>query len=324
MFVAGVVDVPNVRDQLADRYLGDGLDWLSSNFSGTWGWPVGVNTHDAYRDWLITKLRAAELFFVTPAMTAVARQAALSFPRYALHENDVPTDIGFVVFAEPVSESLTPTSNIPVLIRAALWATCAVEIPTVEPGEGPMVVPGVHITVLNDTDALLDSAAFYVAHDSHGTPAQIRVYAEQLRREFGPLSYHEEVALPFIQDDEVYEPMQNTAIGSIIVTWLLMTQPLAEVTNDAAPRAVIRRYKRQDRPPPHIRTVTLRQPRRAGGASEGGPVREYHHRWIVRGHWRNHWFPSLERHKPVYIPSHVKGPVDAPLIGGERVNVLRH
>jgi hypothetical protein len=34
----------------------------------------------------------------------------------------------------------------------------------------------------------------------------------------------------------------------------------------------------------------------------------------VRGHWRNQWYPSMQAHRPKYIPEHIKGPEDKPLI----------
>jgi len=50
-----------------------------------------------------------------------------------------------------------------------------------------------------------------------------------------------------------------------------------------------------------------------------GPATDEHHsvewscRWIVHGHWRNQWCPSLGRHQPIYILPHIKGPDDKPL-----------
>lgn len=61
-------------------------------------------------------------------------------------------------------------------------------------------------------------------------------------------------------------------------------------------------------------------PRRCAGR---GATREYRHRWIVRGHWRNQYYPSRNDHRPIWIDPHLAGPEDKPLLGGERVNVLR-
>lgn len=40
---------------------------------------------------------------------------------------------------------------------------------------------------------------------------------------------------------------------------------------------------------------------------------EWSCQWLVRGHWRNQWHPRLQRHAPVWILPHIKGPADMPL-----------
>lgn len=62
-----------------------------------------------------------------------------------------------------------------------------------------------------------------------------------------------------------------------------------------------------------VRTVMLR--RREYVNREPGdhePV-DWQYRWTVRPHWRNQWYASEGRHKPVLIGSYVKGPPDKPL-----------
>lgn len=40
---------------------------------------------------------------------------------------------------------------------------------------------------------------------------------------------------------------------------------------------------------------------------------EWHHRWIVRGHHRAQWYPSLQAHKLIWVAPYVKGPDGAPM-----------
>ena len=54
-------------------------------------------------------------------------------------------------------------------------------------------------------------------------------------------------------------------------------------------------------------------------ASHDRPTEDSNHvdwsrRWIVRGHWRDQWYASEGRHKPIFVPPHVKGPDDKPLV----------
>ncbi len=46
----------------------------------------------------------------------------------------------------------------------------------------------------------------------------------------------------------------------------------------------------------------------------GGDV-EWSRRWLVRGHWRNQWYPSEQVHRTIWISPYVKGPEDRPFIG---------
>lgn len=40
---------------------------------------------------------------------------------------------------------------------------------------------------------------------------------------------------------------------------------------------------------------------------------DWSHRWIVRGHWRQQFYPKTVTHQPKWITPHIKGPDDKPL-----------
>jgi hypothetical protein len=80
-------------------------------------------------------------------------------------------------------------------------------------------------------------------------------------------------------------------------------------------RAGLMPQRLDDRP---VRVINLR--RRAASTIAGQSDREYHHQWIVRGHWRDQWYASRGVHRPVWIAPHVKGPEGAPMLGGEKVH----
>ena len=98
---------------------------------------------------------------------------------------------------------------------------------------------------------------------------------------------------------------------------------LGEQVTETTSRAERRRTARAELPERDVRVVRLRgrqSDRDSAGA--GAPGRDYQHRWIVRGHWRQQWYPSVESHRPIWINAHAKGPDGAPLLGGERVTVV--
>jgi hypothetical protein len=87
------------------------------------------------------------------------------------------------------------------------------------------------------------------------------------------------------------------------------------------PQAVIQLFLADRRPAPTRTPATVDQqdtPERGETAGD----REYRVRWVVRGYWRNQWYPSRQEHRPVWINPHIKGPEGSPLHIGETVHVL--
>jgi len=63
---------------------------------------------------------------------------------------------------------------------------------------------------------------------------------------------------------------------------------------------------------PVIKIIQLRRRSPATNGLEP-QSRDYSCRWLVRGHWRNQFYPSSKSHRPRFIPAYVKGPDDKPL-----------
>lgn len=61
-----------------------------------------------------------------------------------------------------------------------------------------------------------------------------------------------------------------------------------------------------------IDVITLRR-RDPSASAEGAHSVEWAHRWIVRAHLRQHWFPSKAAHLPIVIAPYMKGPEDKPI-----------
>jgi len=69
---------------------------------------------------------------------------------------------------------------------------------------------------------------------------------------------------------------------------------------------------------PVINVVKLRAIVHHTHEGEGEPV-DWSCRWIVRGHWRDQWYPSIRRNQPIWITPYIKGPEDKPLRNPERL-----
>jgi hypothetical protein len=76
-----------------------------------------------------------------------------------------------------------------------------------------------------------------------------------------------------------------------------------------------RAIKKAKQPEPGpVNVVRLRRASQSSGPQvDDSADSKYSTRWLVSGHLRNQWYPSLGRHKLIYIPPHMKGPEGAPL-----------
>lgn len=91
-------------------------------------------------------------------------------------------------------------------------------------------------------------------------------------------------------------------------------QKLLVASRQAASRATRRRAIASKREAEaEVNVIRLRRLiYRAHESAEGLPV-EWSCQWIVRGHWRNQWYPSLTKNQPIWINPYLKGPEDKPL-----------
>lgn len=63
-----------------------------------------------------------------------------------------------------------------------------------------------------------------------------------------------------------------------------------------------------------LHVVTLRREASNAQRDFDAADREYRHQWWVSGHYRSQWYPSLDRHRTIWIAPYLKGPSGAPMI----------
>lgn len=113
----------------------------------------------------------------------------------------------------------------------------------------------------------------------------------------------------------------------LYAVWALSGEPRICQAKPAAPSA---RYPLPSRFEPEIRKVkmlVLRENLHRPGESSADDERvrrEYSHRFIVRGFWRNQAYgPEHSLRRRQWIPPFVKGPADKPLICKDTVRIWR-
>ncbi|AVP41437.1 hypothetical protein SEA_YARA_103 [Streptomyces phage Yara] len=120
---------------------------------------------------------------------------------------------------------------------------------------------------------------------------------------------------------EKFKNVEDNTIAILKTAWIMMRQEEVSESSETEPsRNSSKRIRRQGGEPGKVRIVDIRS---HTGGSQGREqyAREYDHRWKVRGHWRNQWYPSRGVHRPKWIEEHVRGPEDMPLI--EKPTVYR-
>lgn len=250
-------------------------------------------------------MRTAALFHVNAEMTQLAQAASASLPEFEVQRDDLPAPNGFIAFAEPLVEVDFGEPAVASKVMAACWGACQV---------GGFSY--LWIKFFSDRESWLPVTAQAV-----GMSTQELAYnrANLPRLDFmigsdclGPFGSGPS-GPPVNTTDESF----RRAAKIVRAAWLLMQQSIALVDDVPPSRASRKRLRRAGHDAPTVRVIELRRPK--GGGEKGDGSREYRHQWITRGHWRQHWYPKRQVHRPVWIAPHVKGPEGAPLIGGEKV-----
>lgn len=238
-------------------------------------------------------MEIADLYFVTPDMSALAAHAATTLGPYVTAPEDFPSTDGLMVFEEPIlfkhyREPPPGSASVP-----------------------PLLLAGCHWLIRSGR--VLVSSLVRRADDPELAETIIR-----LKGSPPPLLFDALAPIALGRPLDVISSWDWTR--AFVSACLLMGQPTLAFSKihqlDRLERANLRRRKLDPRP---IRIVQLRRAV-SPDAQDDASAREYHHRWLVRGHWRQqaHGPGRMER-KPIWIAPHIKGPEGAPILTGEKV-----
>ena len=264
----------------------------------------------------MNRLESADLYFVSSPMVQLARVAAEAMPELTVMPEDLPSEHGFIFFQEPIGtvdygEEMGLTQRSPIVGASwGIWHDAPAQWPH----------GGIWVTWYADRDAMVRASGMTASQERlvrgrrsrliQDNGSQIPFYPEPLpvSTSDGVQSYREA-----IEDGRSLLEW----VGILKTVWVLMGQTVASVEAAKYDRAARRRIQQKGKEPPPVRVISLRRP--VGASAEGESDREYHHQWIVKGHWRQQYYPSRGVHRPVWIAPHIKGPEGAPMLGGEKV-----
>ncbi|WP_434740743.1 hypothetical protein [Micromonospora sp. SH-82] len=263
--------------------------------------PIDAATPDlmrAYTALMANHLDTGHLFWVDAEFSALAAHAARDLPDVRISPAEMPATGGMLIWQSPILRSTEPTTGVSVPVIAAQW--------------GP-IPGGVWVT-------------FYTTAETLHEPRKLTERGLQdLRERVGWLApVNTGSTLHFEQTHAPATDDIRTMLSCLIATWILTTQPDAELVDEPADKAIRKAYQRANRPSPAIRLVRLRRKNQApSDTTAGATARVYTRRWWVRGFFRDQPYgPGRTQRKRTYVRPHVKGPADAPLILTEQVRVL--
>lgn len=247
-------------------------------------------------------LRAAELYWASADMTALAVHAGRSLAAARWATADRPSPVGLIAFEDGLGQvDVAPRITAPV--QALAWG----------PGPDSTLI----VWHILDGVELLSSLP---GADVSRTPRLLPVREARL-----PVT-----AEPLPMDDlPVREGMRpsRTIMGALAAAWSLMQQPqLVDRQQQKPDRAEGRALRRADMPDAGVTLISLRRQYtpQDRNPDAGGDGRRYRHRWVVGGHWRSQAHgPGHSLRRQQWIPAYVKGPDGAPLLSTEKVNVWR-
>ncbi|MCZ7379726.1 hypothetical protein [Micromonospora sp. WMMC250] len=242
----------------------------------------------------------ARIFWIDPDFTALAAHAARDLPDVRIEQIEMPAPDGLLIWHTPVYQSTEPSTGLVVPVVAVQWAPV--------PG-------GVWVAFYGPADGLMLGQRLSEPE------------LQKFREDFGWLvPVTTGVGLRFGQPYAPASEQTRLMLCSLIATWILTTQPDAEITDEAADKATRKAYQRANRPAPLVRLVRLRrkqQARRDAAADDDTPTRVYTRRWWVKGFYREQPYgPGRALRRRTYVRPHIKGPDDAPLILSHKVHVL--
>lgn len=277
------IRLPRVRDQTA-RFIADPTGPLAENF------PQHRNGFEL----VVRHLRAADLYWVTPDMAALAVAAGAQLDTIRWTNLDRPSGCGLILFAGGVGMASVSGAELPV--DAMSW------------GPAP---DGIAVTMFCGRWRL-----------------DPRI-AEEVTINLPPLLVAKQDDLGGGDGHVSVDTLGSgrTLLCTLAATWALMQQPtISDRTRAPVDKSLARSYRRAGRPEPEVSIVDLRhiyQPP-ADDDEDTQSSRVYRHRWVVRGHWRDQAHgPARALRRRIYVPAYIKGPDGAPLLDRERVNVWR-
>jgi len=310
------------HDALLDLYtfhnspLGDALvrmGWVEPNLATVHDPVTFKRNYGDFGGYLRDTLFNADPIYVDDHMMTLVEAAAATFAPERIVPEDLPTMTGFVLFPRSVvvdwgrrvdqveRDDGTRVVTLPTASpsetrwRAALWSL-------VHNASG---VHGVNVTLFEDT--LTAEWVKWKREHADRTPLLSPPPLVMSHTNTWPIDAN--MRVPERSDGPWYDDMRY-----LQVLWRLMNQTITIKNPRDVGGQFRRRAERARFEPRRVTVVTLRRPDAPHDPDHVPHTVEWDHQWVVAGHWRNQWYPSISTHRQIWISPYVKGPEDKPLV----------
>ena len=251
------------------------------------------------------KLMMADPMWVSQDVKDLIESAALSWQPEALKVDDVfPNLYGFVLFPEPFV--VRDVHNKRLAFRAIAWEPIGPDGWIAYDAYDERVHP-------RDATGVMLSAYSHI-DDDDDYPLVASTGVERSELPVMSLCY----VTPWSFNGQTPIDMSESGLLDFCkitqVMWRMAQQQVTVHEGNRLPRPERRRAERTGLQSDVV-VVRLRHAKLEPEHGSGEPNEvEWSCRWMVKGHWRNQYYPSIKDHRQVWINSHVKGPEDAPLV----------
>lgn len=241
---------------------------------------------------MMAPLEFGETFYWAPGMCNLLGHAAESMADWRCDPELLLCPYGFAWFAQPIP---LPGTGLGESLRAIGWS------PVYELADGGKIMP-VTGAQLPSVDVVL--IAYYVQRGAVVLPNAM--YA--LRRGMSITSTE------FFPDMDTFDGRSFRKLQLFAAATCLLSQRILMAPHHQAERHARKRLEKDGwTHEPLIRVVELRRKQSRPNHGDEHDAVDWACQWVVSGHWRQQWYPSVQAYQPRWIMPYVKGPEDKPL-----------
>lgn len=286
--------------------------------------PVPAGRHVA--EGLREILSRAETYWVSRDMTQVMLHAAQGLDELDRFGHELwPTDAGFLLFEQPWH--IQDVRGKQIGCKAVLWWRQSIQMD-----------PGTSVAIWSDRDDPDDDVSRWLIEENH--PDDINQVGRLQPSEIGWIADGMRVGPARLATPEHYPDAEpgpwplvaesDNANRHLLALLMLLGQTIVAKSRHNLMPANPKRARRIPIPA----QVTVIRLRRESGVEPrpGESTVEWHHRWVVRGHWRSQRcgpdYPLAQEIAPgqfrarIYIAPFIKGPEGLPIVITDKVQAL--